>query len=165
MNVFGDSGQIDSVKFLDYIARQLPADVKTLVQVRDELALRQGALSAVEDAAKLKVQAEDALTAARDKAAAIIADANAKLSEANKAKEFLDADVAEHNKVVAQFNADATAKWSDLASREKNVAMREADLKKSQDALAVKEAQLATDRAALDAKIKLMQEKIASLSV
>jgi len=51
MNVFGDSGQIDSEKFLDYVARQLSADVASLIKVRDEMALRQGALTAVQDAA------------------------------------------------------------------------------------------------------------------
>ena len=61
MNVFGDGGSIDSGKFLEYVATQLASDVATLVKTRDELAKRQGALTAVDEANKMKAKAQTAL--------------------------------------------------------------------------------------------------------
>ena len=52
MVVYGDSGSIDSDKFLAYIAKQFPLDLAQLVKTKDELAKRQGALSAVDKANK-----------------------------------------------------------------------------------------------------------------
>lgn len=116
MNVFGDSGQIDSTKFLDYVARQLPADIATLVKTRDELALRQGALTAAEDAAKMRDDAKAALAAAQEQAKTLVADAKTKVADAKAKQDALTAKIAAHEQAVAAFNSESTAKWSDLAT-------------------------------------------------
>ncbi len=165
MNVFGDSGQIDSDKFLDYVARQLSADVANLVKIRDEMALRQGALTAAQDAAKLRSDAQSELAAAKDAAAVMMAEAQRQLHDAKLLKEELVANLQAYDKQADAFKRDSTAKWSELASREKTVTIRESDANKKESSIAFVAAQLQADRAALEARIKAFQDKVASLSV
>lgn len=165
MNVFGDSGQIDSDKFLDYVARQLSADVANLVKIRDEMALRQGALTAAQDAAKLRLDAQSELSAAKDAAAVMMAEAQRQLHDAKLLKEELVANLQAYDKQADAFKRDSTAKWSELASREKTVTIRESDANQKESSIAFVAAQLQADRAALEARIKAFQDKVASLSV
>ena len=58
MNITNDASSLDAGKFLDYIKKNLSSDVAQLVAAKDELAKRQGALSAVEDAIKTKADAD-----------------------------------------------------------------------------------------------------------
>lgn len=165
MNVFGDSGQIDSEKFLDYVARQLSADVANLIKVRDEMALRQGALTAVQDAAKLRADAQADLVAAKESAATMIAEAQRKLHDAKLLQDELTANLQAYDQQAEQFKRDSTAKWSELAAREKAVTMKEADVASREENLRFAQDDLQAERARLDARIKAFQDKVAALSI
>lgn len=165
MNVFGDSGQIDSEKFLDYVARQLSADVANLIKVRDEMALRQGALTAVQDAAKLRADAQSDLAAAKEAASVMIAEAQRKLHDAKLLQDELTANLQAYDQQAEQFKRDSTAKWSELAAREKAVTMKEADVASREENLRFAQDDLQAERARLDARIKAFQDKVASLSI
>lgn len=165
MNVFGDSGHIDSEKFLDYVARQLSADVANLIKVRDEMALRQGALTAVQDAAKLRADAQTDLVAAKEAAATMIAEAQRKLHDAKLLQDELTANLQAYDQQAEQFKRDSTAKWSELAAREKAVTMKEADVASREENLRFAQDDLQAERARLDARIKAFQDKVAALSI
>lgn len=165
MNVFNDSGQIDSEKFLDYAARQLSSDVANLIKVRDEMALRQGALTAVQDAAKLRSDAQVELASAKDAASAMRAEAQRQLHDAKLLKEELAANLQAYDKQAETFNRDSTAKWAELAAREKVVAMKEADLVSREEDLRFAADKLRAEREQLNAKIKSFQDKVASLGI
>ena len=87
-NVSNDTA---AVNYVDYFTKQLPKDLAAMAVLRDELAQRQGAMSAVEDANKLKEQAAAALETAKTEAAAMLADAQTALDAAKAAKKALDA--------------------------------------------------------------------------
>lgn len=165
MNVFGDSGQIDSEKFLDYVARQLSADVANLIKVRDEMALRQGALTAVQDAAKLRADAQADLAAAKEAASVMTAEAQRKLHDAKLLQDELTANLRAYDQQAEQFKRDSTAKWSELAAREKAVIMKEADVASREENLRFAQDDLQAERARLDARIKAFQDKVAALSI
>lgn len=165
MNVFGDFGQIDTDKFLDYVARQLPADVATLVQARDEIALRQGALTAVQDAAKLRADAKAELDAAKKDAAVLVAEAQRKLEENKLLQNELNANLRAYDLQAESFKRDSTAKWSELAAREKAVAIKEADVASREEKMRFAQDALQAERQRLDARIKAFQDKVASLSI
>ena len=78
MNFHGESGSIDPGKFLEYIQNQFGTDLANMITARDELAARQGALSAVDDAIKARDAATIALAQANSDAAKIIQDARDK---------------------------------------------------------------------------------------
>jgi beta-N-acetylglucosaminidase len=97
MNISNDSAPVD---YVEYIVKQLPADLVKLTKLRDEIAKRQGALTAVDAAIKLKDDADEysaTIKAASDKLAA-------------EAKEIADV---------------VKAKKKELDSREKNVEVKE----------------------------------------
>lgn len=81
MNVSNDAPPMD---YLKYFTEQLPQDLARMTALRDELAIRQGALSAVELTVKDRKAAEQELAAAKAEAADILADAK-KVSDEAKA--------------------------------------------------------------------------------
>ena len=86
MDVIHDNQPLDVV---NYITTQLSQDLLQLIAVRDELATRQGALSAVNDAKVLKENAAAALETAKADSAALLADAKAKLAAAKNTQDAL----------------------------------------------------------------------------
>jgi len=161
MNVSNDSPAVD---YVQYFTKQFPQDLAQMATLRDGLAKRQGALSAVEESLKdreaakaelekAKVQADDLVAEAKADAA----DAKAKLADAKaKEKAFDDksaevsADLENRGKVVAKQEADAAAKLETLDKRQ-------ADLDKRQ-------AELAAQEQALQVRVKAFQDKVAALS-
>jgi hypothetical protein len=164
MVTYGDGGSIDPAKFLDYIAQQFPTDLANLIKTRDELAKRQGAMSAVEKANKDREKAARELEAAEAKAASIVEDAQ-KVAQANDAKKaelyVLETELVADRKA---FAAEAVAKTADLMAREQQVANREAAVAVQQAEYASKLQALDADRAALNARVKAFQDKVAALS-
>ena len=73
-NVSNDAAAFDPI---DYYTRQLPLELARLTEIRDELRVRQGALTAVEDAQRDRDAAAAELAAAQSQAAQMIADAKA----------------------------------------------------------------------------------------
>ena len=165
MNVFGDSGGIDADKFLDYVAKQLPIDVAAIVKAKQEMAKRQGALTAVNDAHKLRDSAKAALEAAQDHAATILADARAEAAEASSKMAEQNAREAAMNAREAAFSASSASQIADLIRRESEVASRESTARADEANNATLQSQLQADRNALDSRIKAFQDKVAALNI
>ena len=162
MNISNDTPGID---YLTYFTQQMPKDLAAMAALRDELAVRQGALSAAEDTVKLKAQAAAALESATAEAAALRAEAKVYVQEAKAQKAAADKREKDLNdrddKMVEMF-----------ATREKALSVKETQVQSQMNALDAKDArlfadqaQLESDRVALDARIKAFQDKVASINV
>lgn len=162
MNISNDTPSMD---YLAYFTKQMPKDLAAMAALRDELAVRQGALSAAEDTVKLKAEAVAALESANAEAAALRAEAKVYILEAKSQKSIADRREKELNdrddKASAQF-----------AAREKALSVKEVQVQSQMNALDAKDArlfadqaQLESDRLALDARIKAFQDKVASINV
>jgi hypothetical protein len=94
MNITNDSAQTD---YITYFTKQLPQDLAAMAALRDELALRQGAISAVADAAKMREEAARTLASTKDECATLKTDTQAKNAEANAKKTRQDIREADLN--------------------------------------------------------------------
>lgn len=160
------------VDYLAYFTKQLPRDLAAMATLRDELEKRQGAMTAVEDALKIKAdaaalraQAQSELDAARKETAAISHELKIKIDLADareKAADQRDSDFEKRNREV---NADLLARDKALRQREDTVVAAERDLSGREARLANGEAKLAADTKALDDRIKAFQSKVAALNV
>jgi len=164
MQVFSDAGVIDSAKFLDYINTQLSSDVATLVKTRDELAKRQGALTAVNEAVADRQAAAKELADAKEQAKALLDDAKTKHSRS--AAKVADL-VAREEKLAAleKSTTDAlNAREKDIQNREQILATRESQAVAQVNRNDERAAQLDAAEAALAARVKAFQDKVAALS-
>jgi len=164
MQVFSDAGTIDSAKFLDYITTQLSSDVATLVKTRDELAKRQGALTAVNEAVADRQAAAKELADAKEQAKALLDDAKTKHSRS--AAKVADL-VAREEKLSAleKSTTDAlNAREKDIQNREQILATRESQVVAQAARNDERAAQLDAAEAALAARVKAFQDKVAALS-
>jgi chromosome segregation ATPase len=165
MNVHGDTGTIDASKMLDYINKQFAADVATLIATRDELATRQGSLTAAEDAAKDRAAAKAELDAAKAQAKDLVAKAKIKHDEITTRAAALEADETAHKALHAAEDAAAAERVKDLDAREKRVSDAQAYVADLTDKLQLQQDKINADRANLDARIKAFQDKVAAISV
>ena len=165
MDISNGAGSIDSSKFLEYIAKQFPTDLAQMVTLRDELQKRQGSMAAV-NAAATKAAEADAYAQSK-KADADTFLATAKTTDAaSKAKsDALDAREKALDASEQQFVANSAAKEKELATKETSLATRENALAKAQAELKAAQDTLATDRVNLDARIKALQDKVASINI
>ena len=161
MNITNDGAQTD---YLTYFTKQLPQDLANMAALRDELALRQGALSAVEDSTKLRTEAAALLASTKDECAALKADSQAKNAEATAKKKLqdtreadLDARDATATKAAEDTQVSLTSQALMLGKLEAALIAREGKL---EEGLAV----LAAGKADLDARVKLFQAKAAALT-
>jgi hypothetical protein len=69
------SNDTPALNYVEYFTKQLPVDLANMAMLRDELAVRQGALSAAQDAITDRAKAAEELATARDQAAAMVASA------------------------------------------------------------------------------------------
>jgi chromosome segregation ATPase len=165
MNVHGDTGNIDSAKFLEYIVNQFPGDLKSMVEARDELAKRQGAMSAVEAAVADRAAASVALEAAKAEAKDLLADAKEKNAAATAKGKELDAQEKAFAARCADMEVTLQAKADAVAERERRVSSNEVSQATLKNKLEERSAQLDSDRAVLDSRVKVFQDKVAALSV
>ena len=161
MNITNDGAQTD---YITYFTKQLPQDLAAMAALRDELALRQGALSAVEDSAKLREEAARTLASTKDECATLKTDTQAKNAEALAKKKLqdtreadLDAREVAANKAAEDTQASLTSQALMLGKLEAALIAREGKL---EEGLAV----LAAGKADLDARVKLFQAKAAALT-
>ena len=149
MNISNDT---PALNYVEYFTKQLPVDLANMAALRDELAVRQGALSAAQ------------LKTAQDEAAAILADAKAE----NDASKVKAAELKAREKALDEqtkaFNASSAERETVLASREKAAAARDAVLEQTQANLTALSTKLAADQTALDERVKTFQDKVAALS-
>jgi len=164
MNVFDTSGNMDSAKFIEYIINQFPSDLKSMVEARDELAKRQGAMNAVDEANRDRAAAKLLLDTATEESKAIVANTKAKNAAAAAKLQELDAREAVLDKRSADMEADINARMDVMAQREKRNSTIEASLNALQLSLDERAIKLEADRVALEARVKAFQDKVAALS-
>jgi len=164
MDISSENGGISSDKLIDYFTKQFLVDLKKMVETKEELAKRQGAIAAVDQTLALKAEAEAELEKARLQATAMIDDAKARDAKSKDAS----ANAAARQKKVeadeAAFAAASAAKQKELDELEKTLSNKEAYLLKLDTDLNKRADALANDEAALAARIKAFQEKVANLS-
>jgi hypothetical protein len=165
MDISNGSGGIDSSKLMDYFTKDFLKDLGKMAVLRDELAKRQGAMSAVEDAAKLRAEAET--YAASKKAEIDGALEEAKETSAKSKAQKADLDARETDidaKAKALDIADASFN-SSVKAKKQSLANEEAALLKAQNELKLAQDKLESDQATLDARVKAFQAKVASIAV
>ena len=164
MNVFDTNGSMDSAKFLEYIVNQFPGDLKSMVEARDELAKRQGSMSAVEAANADREAAKAELAAAKAESKELLADAKAKSAAATAKAKELNAKEDAFNIRNADMEASYKSNFDALAVREGRVSANETSLAAFQVMLETRAAKLDADRMALEDRVKAFQDKVAALS-
>lgn len=161
MNISGDTPGVD---YVEYFTKQFPKDLAAMASLKDELAKRQGALSAAEAALADRAEAAAELAAAKEEAATIKADAakaNAKTKEREAAVDAREAAVNASEKVFDKKVADVEA---DLAVRINACNTLEAGQAKLTAELTARSEKLDAEVADLKSRVKAFQEKVASLS-
>ena len=161
MNITNDGAQTD---YITYFTKQLPKDLANRAALRDELALRQGALSAVEDSTKMREEAARTLASTKDECATLKTDTQAKNAEANAKKTRQDIRETDLNarEVAATKSAEDTQ--ASLTSQALMLGKLEAALIAREGKLEEGLAVLAAGKADLDARVKLFQAKAAALT-
>lgn len=164
MDFYGDGGSINHTNLIQYIQNQLPNELTQLVNLQAELAQRQGALSAVADANADRAAAAAQLKAAQEQAASLLAEATAE----NDASKVKAAELKAREKALdaqtTAFGVASKAREDELTAREKAADARATQQEQTQANLAALATKLAEDQAALDARVKTFQDKVAALS-
>ena len=161
MNVSNDTPPMD---YVNYFTKQLPIDLANMTSLRDELALRQGAISAVQDAANDRAAAKAELDAARVSAADLLANVDQQRKTVQAASDKLAADTAAFVSSRDEFFKYRDATEANIAKRIASAEARAADLGALGSKLDARSAQLDKDTQALEARVKSFQEKGAGLS-
>lgn len=165
MNVFDTGGNMDSAKLIEYIVNQFPGDLKSMIEAKDELAKRQGAINAVDEAVKDRDAAKVLLENANQEAKTLAENTKAKNAAASAKLKDLDAREAVLDKRSADMEAEINSRLDAMALRETRNQTIENSLNALQVSLDERSAKLDADRAALDARVKAFQDKVAALSV
>lgn len=148
-----------------YLVEQTPTYVASLIALRDELAKRQGSLSAVEKTAKLQRDAEHALEVARDAADKLLVEAQERLAQAKK-KEAELKDKGRQLDMDRTAFEDAQAKAAQaLEIGHKANAEKAEELAALEVKLAMRAAELDTIQLGLDQKVRDLQAKVAALAL
>jgi chromosome segregation ATPase len=164
MDFHGDGGSMNHTNLLDYIKNQLPNELTTLVNLQAELAQRQGAMNAVADTLAARDEAKAALETAKTQSDDMLTQAKDKLAAAKAKAAAADAKDVETTKAAADFAAASSAKSVELTAWEKKLSDKETDIAYRQEKLTAAEDAVVQDRAALEARIKAFQDKVAALS-
>lgn len=160
MNISNDT---PALNYVEYFTKQLPVDLATMAALRDELAIRQGALSAAQDAVGDRAKAAAELATAKTQAAEMVALAKDKNDKAKiKADELAARELDLANQIKA-FEISSAERDAALITREKTSDTREMQQKQTQADLDAKDAKLAADQATLNARIQAFQDKVAAL--
>lgn len=165
MDISNGSGGIDSSKLIDYFTKDFLTDLGKMAVLRDELEKRQGSMTAV-DAANKKLADADAYAANKKaEADALLVDAKAKADDLKATKSALDVREKDVAAAEAKSAIDSASKEKALATKEASLVSREEALAKAQAELKAAQDTLATDRVNLDARIKALQDKVASINI
>jgi chromosome segregation ATPase len=164
MNVNDAPGGIDPAKFLEYIVNQFPGDLRQMVEVRDELAVRQGAISAAQLALADRDAAAGELASARAEALVILNDAKDDAAKVKAKKAALDAREASLDSREKMISDELTQRDIDVQTREDRVAAAEANVAQLEAKNIKLRSDLEDQASALEARIRAFQEKVASLT-
>jgi len=168
MNVSQDNSPMD---YLNYFTNQLPKDLAQLAALRDELVIRQGSLTAVEEAVTDRKQAAIELADARSASKDMLESARMAQADAERMASQLKLDRNMFNEAKAKSDAAAADRDALLSRREASwnandarQAATTASLEIRATELDARAAALANDTQALEARVKAFQEKVARLS-
>jgi chromosome segregation ATPase len=161
MNVSNDTPPMD---YVNYYTKQLPIDLANMTSLRDELALRQGAITAVQDAANDRAAAKAELDAARASAADLLSNVYQQRNTAQDLASTVASDTAALITSRDEFFKYRDDTEANIAKRIASAEARAADLDVLSSKLAARSAQLDKDTQALEARVKSFQEKVAGLS-
>jgi uncharacterized protein (DUF3084 family) len=165
MDLSNGSGGIDSSKLVEYFSTQFLKDLGQMAALRDELAKRQGAMSAVEDAKKLRAEADAYAQSRQGETDINLAQAKEANSVAKALQASLDAREADLNTREGKLNNDVAAQVKAVEAHKQAVKDAEVSLQSTEKALKLAQDKLAADQAALDGRVKAFQDKVASINV
>jgi chromosome segregation ATPase len=154
------SNDTPALNYIEYFTKQMPIDLANMAALRDELATRQGGLSAAKDALADRDKAANELITAKDQANAIV---NSAKEKEEKAKTLLS-NLKDREKILADNIKIYEESILALNSRKATSDTREMHQQQTQKNLDAKETKLIADQAALDARVKAFQAKVAALS-
>ena len=164
MDISSENGGISSDKLIDYFTKYFLLDLQKMVATKEELAKRQGAMSAVEQTLALKQAAEKALADARAQAEAMVADAKALDAKSKTVSSNAQAREKAVEAAEKAFEAASSAKQDELNAREKTLNDKEAYLLRVDAEVNARNDALTNAEAALATRVKAFQEKVANLS-
>ena len=165
MDLSNGSGGIDSSKLIDYFTKDFLKDLGQMAVLRNELAKRQGALSAVEDANKLRSDAQIYAQGLKTEAEVNLNQAKQANASAKELKTALDTREASLNTREGEYEKNTAALEKAVQAHKKAVADAEVSLQTAQNALKNEQSRLVADQIALDARVKAFQDKVASINV
>jgi len=165
MDLSNGSGGIDSSKLMDYFTKDFLTDLGKMAVLRDELAKRQGALSAVEDANKLRSDAQTYAQGVKTEADINLDQAKQANASSKELKKALDTREADLNAREGQYEKNIAELEKAVQAHKKAVADAEVSLQTAQNALKNEQTRLVADQAALDARVKAFQDKVASINI
>lgn len=162
--IHNTTGAVDIPKVLEYIAKQFGKDLKQAVDARDELAKRQGAMSAVEDAIKIRAEADAYYATTKASCDKMAAEAKETADVAKSKKKELDErekalTVSEKTHVAAVADHGKSSK-----SRDESLTADRSVLNEKAAALEIAARNLAAAEASLNARIKAFQDKVAQIT-
>jgi len=163
MNIQNDSAA--AVDYVTYFTKQLPQDLAAMAALRDELAIRQGAMTAVEDAAKLREEAKQLLATTKADAQASQLASSSIISDAKAQKQAQDARQKELDKRDADMNDAASENARALAAQTKANDAQAASLAAREATLTQAQAKLAEAQSVLASRIATFQSKAAAINV
>lgn len=161
MNVSNDAPAVNAI---DYFTKQLPIDLANMVQLRDELEKRQGAINAVESALSTKAQADSYYETTKESCDRLAAEAKDNAEKAKAKKKDCD----EREKVISArekvnaLNEENTMKR--LNAREQALVEDRKELNDKASALAVAALNLKAAEDTHAAKVKAFQDKVLALT-
>lgn len=163
MNITNDStGNPD---FVGYFTKQFLTDLGKMAELRDELAKRQGALTAVEDAIKVKSKADSYALSKQAEIDGILDAAKIAKAEAETLAAKLKADVKAFDAKVTATETALDTREKDVVAREKKAETNEATLVRRSAEISAANDKLNADSAALDTRVKAFQAKVAAINV
>ena len=172
MDISNGSGGIDSNKFIDYFTKQLPLDLAQMATLRDELERRQGAMTAVDDANRAKIEADAVLASAKAEAQDLIAQTNSQkqiadklLADLNEQQKALDLKQINFDNQVDFQSAELAKRTKTANKKDESLVEREIAVKQKEAYNLAKEAELAQYQVELDSRIKAFQDKVKLLSI
>ena len=165
MDISNGSGGIDSSKLVDYFTKDFLSDLGKMAVLRDELEKRQGSMTAVDAANKKLAEVNDYAASRQVEIDALLSVTKVNNADIQNKQAALDAREKDLTALENQTAADNVANAKSVAAKEASLAAREDALAKAQATLVAAQAKLVSDQNALDARVKALQDKVASINI
>lgn len=161
MDVFQSGTPVD---YFEYFSKQFPEVVLNMARLRDELALRQGAINAVQDTLKAREEAQFILANAKKEAEDLLARTQKELETA-EIKSAQASDILKSYKTqVADFNRSVEAQMAQLNEKKAFCQSRSDALDAKEQDLQTREKTLLSAQTELERKIKEFQSRVANIA-